>query len=89
MTTSGFTQDIITMFQSAPVGRILARRAIGLMQQEGSDTAETMKQGIIEALSTEMRAANPLVAQIVARALLEHVDWDEVVVAVATDESSN
>jgi|688.fasta_scaffold326651_4 hypothetical protein len=89
MTTSGFTQDVIALFQHAPIGRTLARHAIGLLQQEGSDPAETMRQGIVEALSTEMQAANPLVAQIVARALLEHVDWEQVVVAVATDEKLN
>jgi hypothetical protein len=48
-----------------------------------------MKQGVIQALSPEMRGANPLVAQVVARALLEHVDWQQVVLSVATDESRN
>jgi hypothetical protein len=89
MTTNGFTQDIIAMFQSAPMGRTLARKAIGLMEQEGGDIAETMKQGVIQALSPEMQGANPLVAQVVARALLEHVDWQQVVLSVATDESRN
>lgn len=89
MTTSGFTQDVIALFQSAPIARPLARHAIGMLEQEGADAAETMKQGIIAALSPAMQVANPLVAQIVARALLEHVDWKQVVVAVATDESRN
>lgn len=89
MTTSGFTQDVIALFRSAPVAGPLARHAIGMLEREGADAAEVMKQGIIAALSPAMQVANPLVAQIVARALLEHVDWEQVVVSVATDESRN
>lgn len=89
MTTSGFTQDIITAFRSAPISLPLARQAIGLLGEEGYDAAQTMKEGIIAALTPEMAKANPIVAQIVARALLEHVDWEQVVVAVATDEKLN
>lgn len=89
MTTSGFTQDIIEAFRSSPVSLPLARQAIGLLEEEGYDAAETMKRGIIEALAPVMRGASPVVAQIVARALHEHVDWYEVVIAVATDETMN
>lgn len=81
----GFTGDVIALIG---VGNPDERRAI-LRQVDDEPLGQFIRNGIVMSLTPFMQKAPAFVAQIVGRALMEHVDWDEVAEWAMTDPEAN
>lgn len=92
MISGGFTDDVITLCKITTAGPALMRLAFSAIEDDGGtleDKAAGMRSAFIASLREEAKKSHPFIQQIAARALLDHVDWKQVVLAVATDESQN
>jgi hypothetical protein len=83
--TDNFTGDVIALLTCG----LKAARLEILRAVPRDELPKFIRAGIVESLAPEMLKTPAFVQQIVARALIEHVDWDAVAVAAATDEEAN
>lgn len=81
----GFTMDVITLLKVRDGGRELR----GIIAEHSGDTAEFVKRGIIDSLAPIMLKLPLFVQQVVARALVDHVDWQTVAAVVSTNPEEN
>lgn len=81
----GFTKDVITLLTIGDRGRVLRPLLSGV----NGDTAEFIRNGIVDSLAPIMVRLPAFVQQIVARALVDHVDWQTVAVVVLTNTEEN
>lgn len=92
MTRNGFTDDVITLCLMNEQGRSLLRSGYSMIEKGGGtkeDQATCLRAALLESLAEPMKKSPLFVQQIVARALLDHVDWEQVVAVTATDETLN
>jgi hypothetical protein len=76
MTSTGFTDDVITLLSVG--GDEQKQRMLQLYAETGEPLDEAIKTTIIGTLHPFMENTPSFVKQIVARAMLEHVDWKHV-----------
>lgn len=85
----GFTQDVITLVTipgNPHTPRI--REAISRLSSTEERVAY-LRLGLVEVLTPYMNGIPPFVQSIVARALLDYVDWDAVVDRMMTIPENN
>lgn len=86
--TDGFTQDVITLVTlSEKRGDFTLRNIV--RQIPPSARADFIKSGVIGMLAPNMETMPAFVQSIVARAMLDHVDWDTVVSRITTTPENN
>lgn len=73
---NGFTRDVITLL-TAPErsGSPQLREAMLTLDGSLTEKGTFLRENLIEVLSPIMLTTPPFVQQIVARALVDHVDW--------------
>jgi hypothetical protein len=76
MTSTGFTDDVISLLSVG--GDEQKQRMLELYADTGEPLDEAIKTTIIGTLHPFMENTPSFVKQIVARAMLEHVDWKHV-----------
>lgn len=81
----GFTADVITLLTIGD--RAETTRA--LLSEYHGDLAEFVRTGIVESLAPIMAKLPLFVQQVVARALVDHVDWQTVAAVVSTNPEEN
>jgi hypothetical protein len=81
----GFTADVITLLTIGE-RRNQIRPLVGGVK---GDRAEFLRSAIIDVLSPIMRPLPAFVQQVVARAIVDHVDWQTVAAVVATNPEEN
>ena len=94
MTTvvDGFTHDVLTLVGLRAEGAKTIRDTLNNIEKRGGDIearAEFLKSTLLSALAEDMVTAPPFVQQIVARALVDHVDWQAVAIRAATNVEAN
>lgn len=75
----GFTQDIISLITIAGSSGSREMREAVQRLESPEERANLLREGLISVLSPHMKTMPLFVQQIVARAILDHVDWDAVV----------
>jgi hypothetical protein len=81
----GFTKDVITLLTIG--GRSSELRPI--LEDVSGDLPAFIRSGVVDSLAPIMRTLPPFVQQVVARALVDHVDWQTVAAVVATNPEEN
>jgi hypothetical protein len=76
MTSTGFTDDVISLLSVG--GEERRAQMLEIFEDVDQPLDEFIKDNIIACLCPSMEKALPFVRQIVARALLDHVDWNHV-----------
>lgn len=75
----GFTQDVISLVTIAgSEGTRMMRDAVQKIQNR-EDQIDFLRDGLVQVLHPSMHAAPLFVRVIVARAIMEYVDWDAVI----------
>lgn len=79
MQPNGFTRDVMKLM-TAPErsGSARLREAMLMVDGDMADKGQFLREGLIEVLAPIMLSTPPFVQQIVARALVDHVDWTAV-----------
>lgn len=75
----GFTQDVISLITIAGSSGNQRMREAVLRIQDPDERIAFLRQGMIDVLSPFMQLMPLFVQQIVARAIMDHVDWEAVV----------
>jgi hypothetical protein len=74
----GFTQDVISLVTIAGNPGSQRMRQMVRDIQSPEERAKFLREGLVDVLSPVMQKTPPFVQQIVARAIVDHVDWDAV-----------
>jgi len=88
----GFTRDVITLVGMRADGAKLIRDTMNNIERNGGDIearAEFLKTTLLGVLAEDMVKVPPFVQQIVARALVDHVDWRAVAIRAGTNVEAN
>jgi hypothetical protein len=80
----GFTADVITLLT---IGE--RRDQIRPLVGDAKDRAEFLRSALIDVLAPIMRPLPAFIQQVVARAIVDHVDWQTVAAVVATNPEEN
>ena len=81
----GFTADVITLLKIREGGREMR----DIVADHKGDPVEFIRQGLIDSLAPIMLKLPLFVQQVVARALVDHVDWQTVAAVVSTNPEEN
>ncbi len=88
----GFTSDVLTLITLRKEGADAIRDGLNQIESRGGDLevrAGYLQTTLMGVLSEYMVKTPPFVQQIVARALMEHVDWKEVASRMSINVEAN
>jgi hypothetical protein len=88
----GFTSDVLTLITLRKEGADAVRDGLNQIESRGGDLevrAQYLQTTLMGVLSEYMVKTPPFVQQVVARALMEHVDWKEVASRVSVNVEAN
>jgi hypothetical protein len=85
----GFTQDVITLLTLSKSGGV--PRSLRAMVREipAEERPEFLRNGLVQVLGPFMALNPPFVQSLVARVIMEKVDWDTVVERFVTEAECN
>lgn len=86
---NGFTQDVITLVSIAEEAGDGRMRDMVMEIQDPEDRVKFLREGLIDVMRPFMHLCPPFVQSIVARALMDHVDWEAVVERVLVIPENN
>lgn len=81
----GFTADVLVLLNAGNRGEQLRP----ILSDVKGDLAAFIRSGLIDSLAPIMVKLPPFVQQVVARALIEHVDWETVAEVISTNPEEN
>ena len=81
----GFTLDVITLLKIRDGGREVR----DIIANHEGDAVDFLRRAIVDSLAPIMVKLPAFVQQVVARALVDHVDWQTVAAVVSTNPEEN